>query len=236
MRAIRPTSLLALACAALAGPAAAHSVWLEADPAQAGAYLVRFGGHADKVEGYVPRKLGAVNAYDAAGNPVAVQREDGSDSVRVHPAAVAALLTASFDNGYWSKAAGGKSINKPMTEVPGAVSGVHALKYHKTIVQWGEPATRAVGQPLELRPLTATAPRAGQPLQLEVLVDGKPAAGIRLGFGEDAANIVSDAKGVASIVPRAGLNRLWAGSRQPVRDDPRLTELSVEYSLVFTAQ
>ncbi|CAL94835.1 DUF4198 domain-containing protein [Azoarcus olearius] len=229
-------ALAALLCAALAGPAAAHTVWLEADSARAGDYLVRFGGHADKLESYPAEKLGAVHAYDAAGAPLAVQREDGAEGVRVRAAGAPVLLTASYDNGYWSKTANGKSINKPMNEVAGVRSAVHAIKFHKTIVQWGEQATRALGQPFELRPLAATPARAGQPLQLEVLIDGKPAPGIRVAFGEEGADAVSDDKGIATLTPRAGLNRLWAGRRQAVSNDPRLTELSIEYSLVFSAR
>lgn len=228
--------LLALALLGVCAQAGAHTVWLEADKAHAGDYLVMFGGHAGKTESYPADKLGAVAAVDAAGKPVALRREDGAGGVRLSPAAAPALIAVSFDNGYWSKGADGRSVNKPMNEVPGAVSGVHAIKYHKTIVQWGEQATHAIGQPFELVPLSAATPRAGRPLKLRVLLDGKPAAGIKLAFGEEGADAVSDAEGIASIVPRAGINRLWSGRRTALNGDARTTERSIEYSLVFTAQ
>lgn len=229
----------ALAAIALFGAstqAGAHTVWLEADTAHPGDYRVMFGGHAGKTESYDMAKLGAVAARDASGKPVVLQRRDGADGVRLSPAAKPALLIVAFDNGYWSKNAKGKSINRPMTEVPDAVSGVHAIKYHKTIVQWTDAVTHATGQPFELVPVSASAPRAGQPLQLRVLIDGKPAAGIKLAFGEEGSDAMSDAQGVASIVPQPGINRLWAGQRLNVQGDPRLTESSIEYSLVFTAR
>lgn len=224
--------LLLTACA----QAGAHTVWLEADTARAGDYRVMFGGHAGKTESYDATKLGAVAAFDAAGKPIALNRKDAADGVRLSPAARPTLLTVTFDNGFWSKTPKGKSVNQPMTEVPGALSGVHAIKFHKTIIQWTDSISQAVGQPFELVPVSTAAPRAGQPLQLRVLIDGKPAAGIKLAFGEEGEDAVSDAQGLASIVVRPGTNRLWAGQRQNVQGDPRLTERSVEYSLIFTAQ
>lgn len=229
-------SLLALAALTLGGSAHAHTVWLEADKVRSGDFLVRFGGHAGKSDTYDAARLGAAAAFDAAGSPLALQRESGSGGVRLTPSAAPAVMTLSFDNGIWSKAAGGRSINKPMTELPGAVSGIHALKYNKTILQWGASATRSFGQPFELVPQSPAAPRAGQPLQLRVLIDGRPAAGIKLAFGEEGADAITDAEGLASIVARPGTNRLWAGQRQPVQGDPRLTERSIEYSLVFVAE
>lgn len=236
MHPLKLRAVLAMTLLGATAQAGAHTVWLEADSAHAGDYRVMFGGHAGKTESYDAAKLGAIAAQDATGKPVALHRRDGADGVRLSPAARPALLTVAFDNGYWSKTAKGKSVNRPMTEVPDAVSGVHAVKYHKTIVQWTDAVIRATGQAFELVPLSASAPRAGQPLQLRVLIDGKPAAGIKLAFGEEGSDAVSDGQGVASIVPRPGINRLWAGQRQNVQGDPRLTEISVEYSLVFTAR
>lgn len=239
----RRTAALALALATLgtlaAGRAAAHTVWLEDDPARAGSYVVMFGGHEGKTETYDARKLGAVGAIDAGGATVAVARSEAAGGVRLTPATAVDVLTLAFDNGYWSKTAGGRSVNRPMNEVADAVGGVHALKFHKRIVRWGERATRSYGQAFELVPVAAAAPRAGEPLRLRVLIDGTPIAGIRIAFGEegtDAGSAVSDANGIASVVPAPGLNRLWSGRRVAVTNDPRTTELSTEYSLVFHAE
>lgn len=224
--------------AMLAGlPAAvAHMMWLE--PAGAdGEYRVLFGGHAGRTEPYPAAKVGAIQAWDAKGRVLDVRRQDlpGEQGVRVS-AAGAVLLVGSFDNGYWSKGADGKSRNVPMTELPGAVSGVQAIKYHKLIAGWAASVARPVGQPFEVTPVTATAPRAGEPMAVRVTIGGKPAAGIALAFDEEGRDAVSGTDGVATLTPRAGRNRLWAGQRVAITDDPKTTQRSIGYSLVFDAR
>lgn len=225
----------AAAAAALwfvAGAAQAHTAWLE--PAGSG-WLLRFGGHEGQTEGYAPDKLKAVAAVDAQGRAVALERSVQADGVRV-TAQGAALLTLHFDNGFFSRAEGGRSVNLPMDRNPGATRGTHAVKYGKTVARWGEVVTRPLGQPFEVVPLSAQPPRAGQPLRVRVLIDGRPAAGIEVARGDAGVDGVrTDAAGVASFVPRAGQNRLWSGRRTPVGNDARMTELSVEYVLLFEA-
>ncbi|WP_341644124.1 DUF4198 domain-containing protein [Thauera sp. SDU_THAU2] len=232
-------SLLATLLIAACASASAHTVWLEAETA-AGQYRVVFGGHEGRTEAYAASKVGPLDAFAADGGTLPVVRSETGDGVRVRVEGDAAVLLLSFDNGIWSRAEAGRSIKKPMNEVPGAVSGVRALKYHKTISSWdrgSRAATRAWGQPFELVPADAAAPRAGVPLKLRVLIDGKPAAGISVAAGEEGGpGAVSDADGFATIVPQAGFNRIWAGQRSEVEGDPRYTTLSIEYLLGFDAE
>ncbi len=228
---LRPL-VLALLLAAV--PAArAHTVWLE--PGGGAEYLVRFGGHGGALETYSPEKLVAVMALAADGTPAQAVRIDGGDGVRLRVEGEPALLALHFDNGYWSRTADGASVNRPMTEVEGAVSGVHAVKYHKFIVAWSELAARPIGQPFELVPRSGERPRPGEPLALQVLIDGRPAAGIALAFDEEGREAVSDAQGHASLVVRPGVNRIWAGQRVPLSGDARATQRSTEYILAFDA-
>jgi nickel transport protein len=233
-----PAKNLVAALAALllaAGTAAAHTAWIE--PAGGGSFVLRFGGHEGKTESYDAAKLKSVQALDLNGRAVQVQRSDGSDGVRLQPHGEVALFALHFDNGFFSRDAAGKSVNRPMGEVPGATQGTWAVKYGKTIVRWSDIVTRPVQQPFEVVPLSAAAPRAGQPMQVRVLIDGKPAADIEVARGEAGREAVrTDAQGVAQFVPQAGLNRLWAGRRTPVSGDPRFTQLSIEYALVFEAR
>jgi nickel transport protein len=121
-----------LACAPLAQ---AHNVWLEPDAD--GAYTVQFGGHEGKLESFAADKLKSVHAYDARGRSIDVAVRPVAGGARVVPARKAALLAAHFDNGFFSRVGEGPMVEKPMTENPGATSGVHALKFHKTILEWG---------------------------------------------------------------------------------------------------
>ncbi|MFT3803353.1 MAG: DUF4198 domain-containing protein [Burkholderiaceae bacterium] len=216
--------------------AAAHTMWLEPTGA-AGQYRVLFGGHQGKTEPYPVAKVGPVRAWDAGGRALRVDRRDLPDGQGVQvSAAGAVLLAASFDNGYWSKGADGKSRNVPMSQLPGAVSGVQALKYHKFIAGWSANVARPVGQPFEVTPVAESEPRAGEPMAVRVTIAGQPAAGIALAFGEEGRDAVTGPDGVATVTPRAGSNRLWAGQRVAVVGDPKTTERSIEYSLVFDAR
>jgi nickel transport protein len=231
---IAPLTLAALA--ATYSSAFAHTAWLE--PAGApGQYLLRFGGHEGKLESYPPEKLKEVRALDAQGKALPLVRSAGDDGVRVRVQGTPALLALHFDNGIYSRAEGGKSVNLPMTENPGATQGTWAVKYGKTIAAWHERVTKPLGQPFEVVPLSAAAPRAGQPLRVRVLIDGKAAAGVQVAQGEEGKEpVVTDADGVASFVPRPSVNRLWAGRRTAVTGEPRYTQLSIEYVLLFEAR
>lgn len=161
--------------------------------------------------------------------------EARSEGVRVKPARQAALPAASFDNGFFSKTDGGPIVNKPMNEHPGATSGVHAMKFHKTIIQWGVVAKKELGQQLEIVALDVDTPHAGRSMKVRVLLDGKPIEGVRLSFDEKGAAVMSAADGSASVTPAAGMNQLRAIRRLPVTGDARTTSLSYEYLLAFPA-
>lgn len=220
----------------LVAPAMAHTVWLEPTAGKPTEYVARFGGHAGKVETFSPAKLKTLDAVDASGKPIKVSRKDGADGVDFTLAAKPSVLLVHMDNGIHSKPPSGPTVEKPMNEVPGAKSATWAVKYHKTIAQWNAQSIRAFGQPFEVVPATATAPKAGQPMALRVLRDGKPLPGVRLGAGEEPGEgaPTTDAEGRVTIIPVAGINRWWAGKRIPMQD-ARFTELSYEYSLVFDA-
>lgn len=216
-------------------PAQAHTVWLE--PAGEQRWDVRFGGHAGQVVPFEPAKLRTVEAWDAAGRPLAVTREVRTDGVGVAVRGTPATIAMHLDNGIHTRGPQGPSVEKPMNEVPGAIRGTWAPKWYKAVLVWNDRATRPLGQRFEVVPLAATRPRAGQPVRVRVLVDGQPAAGVRVGHGEEPPEgaAPTGADGVAEYVPTAGANRLWAGRRDPVVGNPRYTELSYEYVLAFEA-
>ncbi|XJC72939.1 DUF4198 domain-containing protein [Delftia tsuruhatensis] len=147
-----------LACAPLAQ---AHNVWLEPDAD--GAYTVQFGGHEGKLENFAAGKLKSVEAYDTRGRRIDVAVQPVPGGARATPARKAALLAAHFDNGFFSRVGEGPMIEKPMTENPGATSGVHALKFHKTILEWGPVTREKLGQTLEIIAKTRRSPTRASP-------------------------------------------------------------------------
>ena len=214
--------------------ASAHTVWLRQDTAQPSQFRVEFGGHAGAIDPYKAEKVREVSAVDADGKTLLVTKSGPNDAVRLAVDGKPVMVLVHFDNGIHTKKATGPSIPQPMDEVPGAVSAVNAVKYHKTIVTWGSDALlKPVGQPFEVIPVSATMPVAGKPMQVQVRIEGKPVAGIKLGRGEDTNDAVTDANGIASFTPAPGFNKIWAGKRIPMTENPRYTELSYEYSLGF---
>lgn len=229
---------LTFAIASFASGALAHTVWLEPVAGKTNDYQVVFGGHAGKVEQYRPEKLKTIDAFDAQGKALAVKRSIVSDAVRLQVDGAPALIAMHFDNGIHTRGPTGPSVEKPMNEVPGATRATYAVKYHKTIAQWSPFVTKTLGQPFEVVPLDSAQPAAGKPLRVRVLQDGKPVAGVKLGRGEEgtASDPVTDAQGIAAFVPTPGFNKLWAGKRIPVADNPKYSELSYEYLFGFHAK
>lgn len=228
--------LLAATAVVAASGAAAHTAWLERD-AKPGVYRLMFGGHQGRPEPATPSKLKAVTAVDARGRPLRVTRTVNGADVRLAVAGAPAMIALHYDNGIHTRTATpGPSVERPMNEVPGAVSATAAQKYGKTIVRWVPVVARPIGQPLEVVPVSATQPRAGQPMRVQVRLDGRPVSGVNIGRGEDTAAAVTDANGIASFTPAAGYNKLWAGRRIETRDNPRYTQLSYEYLLGFDAR
>ncbi len=202
--------------------------------AQPDTFHLHFGGHAGAVQPYLASKLKSVEAVDADGNALEVTRVGSEDLVRVHVEGDPAMLWVHYDNGIHTRVADGPSVRRPMNEVESAVSATNALKYHKTIVRWdADVVTEPVGQPFEVVPVSAQAPQAGQPMQVRVLIDGQPAGGIKIGRGEDNGEAVTNAQGLAMFTPQPGFNKIWAGQRTQLTNEPRYTELSYEYSFGF---
>ncbi|WP_280192295.1 DUF4198 domain-containing protein [Delftia sp. PS-11] len=225
---------LAMAAVLAASPLAlAHNVWLEPDAD--GAYRVQFGGHEGQREAFAADKLKSVHAYDARGRSIEVAVHPEPGGARVTPARRAALLATHFDNGFFSRAGEGPMVNRPMNENPGATSGVHALKFHKTITEWGPIARQKLGQAFEIIARTRRAPHAGESQQFQVLLNGQPRAGVRVSLGEKGEPLLTDADGLVTVAPRAGLNQLLAIVRLPVAGDARTTSLSYEFLLEFSA-
>lgn len=215
-----------------ANPVHAHNVWLEPD-AQGG-YVMQFGGHEGKTETFDPAKLQRVHAYDLRGREVPSDVQNVQGGIRVKPDAKAALIAVELDNGYFSSArTEGEMRPLPMDQNPGAVRGVHARKFHKTVVQWGAVMQKPLGQIFEVVPLAGQAPHAGQPLKVQVLLNAKPLAGARLSWGESGAPTLSDAQGMATVTPTAGTNILQAIWREAVQGDAKTTQNSYEYLLRF---
>jgi nickel transport protein len=221
-----------LAALASGSFAYAHDAFFElATPAQAGRFVVRFADEGKPIA-YPPSKLKRAWAYSATGKTVTLQQTPGAEFVRISAPSDAAMLALEFENGFFSRSTSG-TIEKPMNEVPGAVSGTWAKKAGKYITQWSAPVNKPVGLQLEIVPMSATLPKAGETMSVQVLWEGKPVEGILVSKGEKQPGEKTDANGMATYKVQAGQNFVWAERRLPVAGDPRYTSLAVATNLIF---
>lgn len=230
--ATRAALVLLSAAAPLA--ASAHDAWLEP---VAGGWAVKYGD--GKPEPYPPAKVTAVAALDAQGAPLPVARTDAASDggeTRIAVQGAPALLLLSFDNGYFSKGASGRTVNLPADQNPGARGGTHAVKFHKTVVAWTPAVAAPAGHRLELVPLSAEPPAPGRPMKFRLLFEGRPLAGAKVSTGEHADGPKTDADGVASFTPSAGPNVVWSSVRRTVAGDPRYDTDSVQINFRFDAR
>jgi uncharacterized GH25 family protein len=216
----------------------AHGIWTE----QRYGHLEVVYGHGAEDQAYLPEKIKGVWAYDAHGNrvPVTVQKLD--DHVRLEPIAPPSIVAVALDNGVWSKNAKGESVNKPMAEVPGAVSASHSYKYSLAILEPHARLPDRLKLAMIIRPLNDPMEvGVGNLLPVEVTIDGKPAEGIALlddyrGM-PDASTVKTDAQGRANIVIRnSGLNVIAAQARVPAQNEKGIPERSLFTSLTFVGQ
>ena len=213
----------------LASPAWAHDAWVQPQDGR----LVFLFGHAGKLEPATHAKVSALAAVNAAGQPLGAKLEPAAGALRVQVAGTPAVITSSYDNGFHSRT---KEGSKPgaMNEVPGALGASHAVKFGKTVLAWGPPALKAMGQPLEIVPLAAP---AGGVVAVQVLWQGQPLAGAKLTrFTADAQTpVVTDARGQARVPVPAGVQMISVAHRQPITGDARADVLSAEANLVLAA-
>jgi nickel transport protein len=230
---IRGSSLL-LASLVIAGLAQAHDAFFElASPAQVGQFVVRFADEGKPIA-YPASKLKRTWAFNANGQSVPLQQSPGGDFVKISAPAETAMMALEFENGFFSRTTQG-TIEKPMNEVPGAVSGTWAKKAGKYIMQWSAPVLKPVGTQLEIVPMSASSPKPGDTLSVQVLWEGKPVEGIVVSKGEKESGEKTDANGMTTYKVQQGKNFVWAERRIKVDGDARFTTLAVATNLIFVA-
>ncbi|WP_341898081.1 DUF4198 domain-containing protein [Ferrovibrio terrae] len=203
---------LALGLALLAGPVAAHSVWIEPD--QAGKLMIQNGDPGD-LDSYDPARVTKAWAFDKDGKAVAAEVERLEKAAAVKPAGGAALVAAFFDNKYWAKGQDGKWNNGPKGTVSNPTIAGPSYKMPKTYLAPVASFAKPLGLDLEIVPQADPASlKAGDKLTVQILLKGKPLADaslvgdIFLGHDVKADKLKTDKDGKVTVtVPK----RAFAG-------------------------
>lgn len=234
-------ALAALSCALMPLHALAHGIWF----AQRSGELALIYGHGGEDLDMIKRyeKVNAVAAFDRKGEPVktALRRTDHLALVdtQANPAVVAAVL----DNGFWSKGADGKWVNKGKDEVPDAKESGRYVKYTVYLrAPLASPLGALPGHVLQIVPLKPALPQhKDEVMTLRVLFNGRPVAGARVirdyVTDPEAKPIVTGKDGLVTVrVRNQGLNVI-AASFDATPDDPaKAAKNGLFASLAFTLQ
>ncbi|UJF23925.1 DUF4198 domain-containing protein [Suttonella sp. R2A3] len=202
------------------GAALAHGVWVAPHYGELG--IVYGMGAID--DQYSPEKVQKVMAYDANFQPVSVEVVGQGNHSAVNPAEDAAVITASFNNGYWEKGETVKwqAVDKAAISNPADTST--SLKYNISLMKPYQGEMVPFDLPVQVIPETDPSTLAqGDSLTVTVYVDGEPQADVPV-----TADYVGDAKNqqktnaegqVTLTVRNAGLNVVTALVNHPTPDD-----------------
>ncbi len=215
----------------MCGLALAHDVWfIKGD----GAFVLAY-GHGNELEKYDTKKVKEIKALSKNGEAVAIKIVEGDGEIKVIPSDASkelAILTASFDNGYWVKTPEGwKNLSKVEYGKPVEDSS-HPLKYTKLILSWSESTFKPVGLEFEIVPLSQ--PSKGKDLEVQVLYKGKPLAEATVEVMGVDKTFKTDQSGKAIISElKEGYNVIVASYKIPLEDKTYADKLSLSSTLTF---
>jgi nickel transport protein len=235
------SALVAILGVATAFSACAHGIWFAERSSQTAIIY----GHGAEDSDPIRRldKFKTITAQDGKGNalPAAWKRTD--HLLLADVAKEAAVLTATLDNGFWSKSPEGKWIAKGKDEVPGATDSGRYVKFTTQIR--GDltlPLKSIEGHRLQIVPLAAKLPQhLNEAMTVRVLFDGKPVAGakfIRDYLGDpDAKPMITGKDGLVKFrVRNHGLNVLAVAYDAPTEDPAKASKTGMHATLSFAVQ
>lgn len=219
-----------LVCAAT-GPAFAHDVWLTATgDAGARRVLVNYGHPNDRPPAFA-EKIVEIDAVSASGKASLLK---GLTSVLENGISVVAttavkdagplLVTARYDNGFWTTGADGEVRNVTKRSVPNAKDSLWSGKFAKLVTGPGAAWQTVAGHDLEIVPLSDPAEvKPGGSLKVRVMFQGKPLPRARVARADGVTHVAEDriprftagSDGVAEVtIEKAGPQLLVAERAQ----------------------
>jgi nickel transport protein len=206
-----------LACLALAltAPAHAHDYWIE----RSGDSYTLHQGHV-----YSSHKGEERVSYDPTLVKRAVcARDEGTvaslDFARSYPVRVSGRCGAilmEVDSGYWSQTFT-ETVQKPKSEVRGALRGWRAEESIKRIDAWSAALAKPLSTGFELVPLEdPLALKPGDKLRLLVTWRGQPKSGVAVAYAGDARGVTGRDGEINVRLRRPGVQVLSASFDEPI--------------------
>lgn len=223
---------------ALTPIALAHGIWF----AQRSGELALIYGHGAEDLDMMKRydKVANISAFDAAGAPAKTALRKTDHLALVDLSAKPAIVAAVLDNGYWSKGADDKWVNKGKDEVPGAKESGRYIKYSVFLKEpLAKPLGALPGQVLQIVPVAAKLPHhMNEAMTVRVLFNGKPAVGAKVirdyVTDPDQKPVLTGKDGTVTLrVRNQGLNVIAASFDAPPDDAAKATKNGLHATLAF---
>lgn len=220
--------LLAAVVTVAASPLAAHDLWLGTRQGPRGPEIVVRYGHPGHFENAVSAKLLEMSARTSDGasidlSPPLRAGEHVPTAVDAIPLRTGnAVLSATYDNGFWTQTADGAFRNAAKPMVPGGRASQWSVKYAKALTGPGAPWNAKVGHTLEIVPLSDPFGSAGA-LRVQVLYQDRPLANVEIKRLKDLEGSKADAvgrtdtDGTLTIPHTAGRDFLAVSHKVPSR-------------------
>ncbi len=166
--------LVASACAlaALTGTVHAHEAW--ADPDGSGGFLIAWGHPGEPPGRYDTSLVTYAVLLGGAGAPVAIERLEAGDQVRLRPAQPDATVIAArfvYEPGPTIQTSEGRYTRGSKADHPGYRRAFYSVRSGTTLTGWSAELARPAGFELEIVPLTNPFD-AEQSLRVRILHDG----------------------------------------------------------------
>lgn len=234
----------------LAGPAAAHDIWLTLPSGAIVPQIHVHYGHPDDLGMPQTDKLVEMTSTTSAGTQAIATKfvQSPGEPVLVSgplQGVSGTILAARYDNGFWVKGPDGGYRNTTRRFLPGATEAITSVKFAKLVSGPGAPFAAALGHELEIVPLDDPAAlKPGGTLRVKVVFRGQPVSGANVVRSDGETPVAqdklavfrSDADGVATIpIERPGAEVLSVSRRVSPSAIPSLADADTfSATLAFT--
>ncbi|MBZ7985104.1 DUF4198 domain-containing protein [Campylobacter sp. Cr9] len=194
---------------------------------------------------YQSDRVFGISAYDANGKRLKAGYDYLNNKIFIE--GNPSVATMNYDFGYYTFTKDGKHYafaRNEITDITGANEVTQTRKIYKlgkSIYEWNEASSKALGLKFEIVPLeNPLVKKVGDKLKVLVLLDGKPVSGVEFeDQNDDIDGVVTDKNGQATLTltkPQDGLQIIAAGIKIPYNLDRYGDTLQLTATLSFKSK